>query len=65
MLVNAIPSVITVAIFSMVWQYNDTFYAKLKLVSERLVWKNGYELCAYFLIGKKKKEWGHIMKKSR
>ena len=25
MLVNALPSVITVAIFSMVWQYNDTF----------------------------------------
>lgn len=37
MLVNAIPSVITVAIFSMVWQYNDTFYAKLFLVSDDIV----------------------------
>ena len=33
MLVNAMPSVITVAIFSMVWQYNDTFYGKLFLIS--------------------------------
>lgn len=37
MLINAMPSVITVAIFSMVWQYNDTFYAKLFLVSDDLV----------------------------
>ncbi len=37
MLVNAIPSVITVAIFSMVWQYNDTFYAKLFLISDNIV----------------------------
>lgn len=37
MLVNAIPSVITVAVFSMVWQYNDTFYAKLFLISENIV----------------------------
>lgn len=37
MLVNAIPSVITVAIFSMVWQYNDTFYAKLFLISDDIV----------------------------
>ena len=37
MLVNAIPSVITVAIFSMVWQYNDTFYAKLFLISPDVV----------------------------
>ncbi len=29
MLVNAMPAVITVAVFSMVWQYNDMFYAKL------------------------------------
>ena len=29
MLVNAVPSVITVAVFSMVWQYNDLFYTKL------------------------------------
>ena len=29
MLRNAMPSVITVAVFSLVWQYNDTFYAKL------------------------------------
>lgn len=29
MLVNAIPSVITVMVFSMVWQYNDMFYSSL------------------------------------
>jgi len=29
MLVNALPAVVTVAIFSLVWQYNDTFYASL------------------------------------
>lgn len=34
MLRNAMPSVITVAVFSMVWQYNDTFYAKLFLVPQ-------------------------------
>ena len=37
MLRNAIPSVITVAIFSMVWQYNDTFYARLFNVSDNIV----------------------------
>lgn len=34
MLRNAMPSVITVAVFSMVWQYNDTFYAKLFLIPQ-------------------------------
>lgn len=34
MLRNAMPSVITVAVFSLVWQYNDTFYAKLFLVPQ-------------------------------
>jgi ABC-type glycerol-3-phosphate transport system permease component len=29
MLVNAIPSVLTVTVFSMVWQYNDMFYSRL------------------------------------
>jgi multiple sugar transport system permease protein len=29
MLVNAIPAVITVTVFSMVWQYNDMFYSGL------------------------------------
>jgi multiple sugar transport system permease protein len=29
MLVNAIPSVLTVTVFSLVWQYNDMFYARL------------------------------------
>lgn len=29
MLVNAVPSVVTVSVFSMVWQYNDTFYMRL------------------------------------
>ena len=37
MLVNAVPSVITVAIFSMVWQYNDTFYSKLFLIDSNIV----------------------------
>lgn len=37
MLVNAMPSVITVAVFSMVWQFNDTFYAKLFVISEDVV----------------------------
>ena len=34
MLRNALPSVVTVAIFSLVWQYNDTFYAKLFNISD-------------------------------
>lgn len=29
MLVNAMPALITVIVFSLVWQYNDTFYASL------------------------------------
>jgi len=29
MLVNAVPSILTVTVFSVVWQYNDIFYAKL------------------------------------
>jgi len=33
MLVNAMPSVITVAVFSLVWQYNDFFFVKLFSVS--------------------------------
>ncbi len=33
MLVNAMPSVITVSVFSLVWQYNDYFYTKLFQVS--------------------------------
>lgn len=37
MLVNAMPSVITVTVFSIVWQFNDTFYANLFLVSEDIV----------------------------
>lgn len=37
MLVNAMPSVITVAVFSLVWQFNDTFYAKLFLISDDVV----------------------------
>jgi len=42
MLVNAVPSVLTVAVFSLVWQYNDMFYSKLfsvhssKLISLRV-----------------------------
>jgi multiple sugar transport system permease protein len=37
MLVNSMPAVVTVAVFSMVWQYNDTFFAKLFLVSDNIV----------------------------
>ena len=37
MLVNAIPSVITVSIFSMVWQYNDTFFSRLFNISDSIV----------------------------
>lgn len=37
MLVNAMPSVITVAVFSIVWQFNDTFYANLFLISPDVV----------------------------
>lgn len=37
MLVNAMPAVITVTVFSIVWQFNDTFYAKLFLISENVV----------------------------
>lgn len=37
MLRNAMPAVITVAVFSIVWQFNDTFYAKLFLISEDIV----------------------------
>ena len=37
MLINAVPSVITVAVFSMVWQYNDTFYANLFLISSNTI----------------------------
>ena len=32
MLINATPAVVTVAIFSLVWQYNDVFYANLFLL---------------------------------
>ena len=34
MLVNAIPAVITVTVFSIVWQFNDVFYAKLFLIPD-------------------------------
>ncbi len=37
MLINAMPSVLTVSIFSMVWQYNDTFYARLFGISNRIL----------------------------
>lgn len=37
MLVNAMPSVITVSIFSIVWQYNDTFFARLFNISDKIV----------------------------
>lgn len=37
MLVNAMPSVITVTVLSTVWQFNDTFFAKLFLISDKIV----------------------------
>lgn len=37
MLINALPSVVTVAVFSMVWQYNDTFYSSLYLMSSDVI----------------------------
>lgn len=37
MLRNASPAIITVTVFSIVWQFNDTFYAKLFLISENVV----------------------------
>jgi len=37
MLVNAVPAVVTVAIFSLVWQYNDTFFANLFTIDASMV----------------------------
>lgn len=37
MLINAMPSVVTVSIFSLVWQYNDTFYSNLYLIEDKIV----------------------------
>ncbi len=37
MLVNAMPSVITVTVFSVVWQFNDTFFANLFRISDNIV----------------------------
>ncbi len=37
MLKNASPAVITVTVFSIVWQFNDTFYANLFLVPDSIV----------------------------
>ncbi|MCR5584089.1 MAG: carbohydrate ABC transporter permease [Lachnospiraceae bacterium] len=37
MLVNAMPSVITVTVFSVVWQFNDTFYANLFQIKDNIV----------------------------
>jgi len=37
MLKNASPAVITVTVFSLVWQFNDTFYSNLFLVSDEIV----------------------------
>lgn len=36
MLVNAVPSIITVSVFSLVWQYNDKFYANLFILSPEI-----------------------------
>ncbi|MDR2657091.1 MAG: carbohydrate ABC transporter permease [Oscillospiraceae bacterium] len=37
MLPNAVPSALTVLIFSVVWQFNDKFYAQLFSISPRIV----------------------------
>ena len=37
MLVNAMPAVITVSVFSLVWQYNDTFYGRLFQISNNVL----------------------------
>jgi len=37
MMPNAKPSIITVAIFSIVWQYNDTFFSNLFMISPDIV----------------------------
>lgn len=37
MLPNAMPSVITVTVFSLVWQFNDTFYSNLFQISPEIV----------------------------
>ena len=37
MLVNALPAVVTVTVFSMVWQFNDSFFSNLFLISEDIV----------------------------
>lgn len=37
MLVNAMPAVITVAVFSLVWQYNDTFFGRLFNVPDSIL----------------------------
>ena len=47
MLPNATPSIVTVLLFSLVWQYNDTFYASLfmpnaDLISLKLTTLAGY-----------------------
>jgi len=37
MLPNAMPSMVTVLIFSVVWQFNDKFYAQLFSISQNIV----------------------------
>lgn len=37
MLVNAMPAVITVTVFSLVWQYNDTFFGRLFNVPDTIL----------------------------
>ncbi|MCL2638194.1 MAG: carbohydrate ABC transporter permease [Oscillospiraceae bacterium] len=37
MMPNAMPSIVTVTIFSIVWQYNDTFFSNLFMVSPDIV----------------------------
>ncbi|GHV42615.1 transporter [Clostridia bacterium] len=47
MLPNAMPAVVTVAIFSIVWQYNDTFYSNVFLMPENVIMGKGISTLAY------------------
>jgi multiple sugar transport system permease protein len=37
MVPNAVPAIVTVTIFSLVWQYNDSFYGRLFQISDRIL----------------------------
>jgi multiple sugar transport system permease protein len=47
MLPNAMPAGVTVAIFSIVWQYNDTFFSNIFLMPESVIMGKGVSALAY------------------